>query len=122
MSHGNVYLQNRLQRMNEPVSECSYGAAAQTPTFPVTEDGGMSKNQADSRLEDTSPSNNDETEEYERILASPGTGLERVGLKRNTSIIEKLTNLTYNSLEREDDRKLLNYIENTKNAKPNDQE
>ena len=45
------------------------------------------------------------------MLSSPGTGLERVGLVRNTSIIEKLTNLTYNTLEQEDDAKLFNCLE-----------
>lgn len=43
-------------------------------------------------------------------LHSPGTGLERVGLKRNTSIIEKMTNLTYATSERDDDDKLINYL------------
>jgi len=43
-------------------------------------------------------------------ISSPGTGLERVGLKRNTSIIEKLTNLTYATDERKDDAQLLNCL------------
>mmetsp|Transcript_5227 Transcript_5227/g.6402 ORF Transcript_5227/g.6402 Transcript_5227/m.6402 type:complete len:112 (+) Transcript_5227:1481-1816(+) len=44
------------------------------------------------------------------MLSSPGTGLERVGLKRNTSIIEKLTNLTYSTVGREDDTRLINCL------------
>lgn len=46
-------------------------------------------------------------DEYERMLASPGSGLERVGLKKSTSIIEKLTNFTYPSMEREEDAALV---------------
>ena len=38
-------------------------------------------------------------DEVAEILTTPGTGLERVGLKKSTSIIEKLTMYTYNSTE-----------------------
>ena len=46
---------------------------------------------------------NEDVGDYEKILNSPEIGIGRVGLKRNTSIIEKLTNMTYNTTEREDD-------------------
>lgn len=49
-------------------------------------------------------------QEYERMLSSPDTELERVGLKRNTSIIEKLTNITYSTVERENDAILVDCL------------
>ena len=48
------------------------------------------------------------------MLNSPGTGLERAGLPRSTSIIEKLTNVTYASGDQEDDARLvLSIVEKT---------
>ena len=46
-------------------------------------------------------------QEYEIMLNSPGAGLDCVGMKRNTSIIEKMTNLTYSSVERDHDANLV---------------
>ena len=43
-------------------------------------------------------------------MVSASTGLDRVGLKRNTSIIEKLTNLTYTTMEREEDAQLIDCL------------
>ncbi len=47
-------------------------------------------------------------QEYEMMLNSPDAGLDRVGMKRNTSIIEKMTNLTYSTVERDNDTSLVN--------------
>ena len=46
-------------------------------------------------------------EDYEAMLISPGTGVERVGL---ISIIEKLTNATYISGDRDEDASLVQYM------------
>ena len=43
-------------------------------------------------------------DDYEAMLISPGTGVERVGL---ISMIEKLTNATYTSGDRDEDASLV---------------
>ena len=46
-------------------------------------------------------------DDYEALLISPGAGVERVGL---ISIIEKLTNVTYTSGDRDEDASLVHYM------------
>ena len=61
-------------------------------------------------------------DEVVEILTTPGTGLERVGLKKSTSIIEKLTIFTYNSTEREDDATLVKIMANKNGDGDDDQD
>ena len=61
-------------------------------------------------------------DEVAEILTTPGTGLERVGLKKSTSIIEKLTIFTYNSTEQEDDATILKTMANKEANEDQDQE
>ena len=91
MSLGDAFVQNRLGVLADrglvPYSDAQTTSAAQLLTS--SEDGKTN------------------IEEYEAMLNSPATGLERVGLPRSTSIIEKLTNVTYQSVDQEDDAKLV---------------
>ena len=60
-------------------------------------------------------------DEVAEILTTPGTGLERVGLKKSTSIIEKLTMYTYNSTEQEDDATILKTMTSKETGEDQDQ-
>ena len=96
MSHGETQLQNRLHRLLvDPKSQRNLLLApimasndVDTPTFQPTE---QTSNSASSPLG-----------ACVAMAAAPS-----LGLKRSTSIIEKLTNFTYTSLERDEDNTLV---------------